>query len=51
MPAQQIVLREYVDAVKHVQGRVKAMEEEMRQAMEEWSLMGGYKAPFSQGSA
>lgn len=38
MPAQQIVLQEYVDAVKHMQGRVKALEEEMRQAMEGWSL-------------
>jgi len=38
MPAQQIVLQEYVDAVKHMKGRVEALEEEMRQAMEGWSL-------------
>jgi transposase len=38
MPAQQIVLQEYVDAVKHIKGRVEALEEEMRQAMQGWSL-------------
>jgi transposase len=38
MPAQQIVLQEYVDTVKHMKGRVEALEEEMRQAMKEWSL-------------
>jgi len=38
MPAQQIVLQEYVDAVKHMKGRVEALEEEMRQAMQGWSL-------------
>lgn len=38
MPAQQIVLQEYVDTVKHMKGRVAALEEEMRQAMQGWSL-------------
>lgn len=38
MPAQQIVLQEYVDTVKHMKGRVGALEEEMRQAMQGWSL-------------
>jgi transposase len=36
--AQQIVLQEYVDTVKHMKGRVEALEEEMRQAMQGWSL-------------
>ena len=38
MPAQQIVLQEYVDTVKHMKGRVEALEEEMRQALQGWSL-------------
>jgi transposase len=38
MPAQQIVLQEYVDTVRHMQGRVAALVEEMRQAMREWTL-------------
>jgi len=38
MPAQQIVFQEYVDMVKHMKGRVEALEEEMRQAMPGWSL-------------
>jgi len=38
MPAQQIVLQEYVDTLKHMMGRVAALEEEMRQAMQGWSL-------------
>lgn len=38
MPAQQIVLQEYVDTLKHMIGRVAALEEEMRQAMQGWSL-------------
>ena len=38
MPAQQIVLQEYVDTVKHMKGRVEALEEEMRLAMQGWSL-------------
>ena len=33
IPAQQIVLQEYVDTVKHMKGRVEALEEEMRQAI------------------
>jgi transposase len=36
--AQQIVLQEYLDTVKHMKGRVEALEEEMRQAMQGWSL-------------
>jgi transposase len=38
MAAQQIVLQEYVDTVKAMTGRVEALEEEMRQAMQGWSL-------------
>jgi len=38
IPAQQIVLQEYVDTLKHMKGRVEALEEEMRQAMQGWSL-------------
>jgi transposase len=38
MPTQQIVLQEYVDTVKHMKGLVAAWEEEMRQAMQGWSL-------------
>jgi transposase len=38
MAAQQIVLQEYVDTVKYMKGRVDALEEEMRQAMQGWSL-------------
>ena len=36
--AQQIVLQEYIDMVKHAQGRVAAMEEEMRKALDGWTL-------------
>lgn len=35
---QQIVLQEYIDMVKHTQGRVAAMEEEMRKALDGWTL-------------
>jgi transposase len=38
IPAQQIVLQEYVDTVKHMKGREEALEEEMRQTMRGWSL-------------
>jgi transposase len=38
IPAQQIVFQEYVDTVKQMKGRVASLEEEMRQAVEEWSL-------------
>lgn len=38
IPAQHIVLQEYVDAVIHIKGKVAAMEEQMRQVMAEWSL-------------
>jgi transposase len=38
MPAQQIVFQEYVDTVKFMKGRVQALEEEIRQAMQGWSL-------------
>jgi transposase len=38
MPAQQIVFQEYVDTVKYMKGRVEALEEEMRQSMQGWSL-------------
>jgi transposase len=36
--AQQIVLQEYIDMVKHARQRVSAMEEEMRKALEGWTL-------------
>lgn len=36
--AQQIVLQEYIDMVKHAQGRVAAMEEEMRKALDVWTM-------------
>jgi transposase len=35
---QQIVFQEYVDAVKHLQERVTSLEDEMRKALEGWSL-------------
>lgn len=35
---QQIVFQEYLDIVKHTQGRVAAMEEEMRKALTGWTL-------------
>lgn len=38
MPAQQIVFQEYVDTVNYMKGRVEALEEEMRQSMQGWSL-------------
>ena len=37
-PIQQIVFQEYVDAVIHLQGRVTSLEEEMRKALEGWSV-------------
>ena len=37
-PIQQIVFQEYVDAVKHLRGRVTSLEEEMRKALTGWSL-------------
>ena len=36
--SQQIVFQEYVDMVKHTQGRVAAMEEEMRKALDGYTL-------------
>jgi transposase len=35
---QQIVLQEYIDAVKDAQHRVAAMEEEMKKALEGWTM-------------
>jgi len=37
-PAQQVVLQEYIDQVKHLADRVKSIAEEMRGALEGWSL-------------
>lgn len=37
-PIQQIVFQEYVDTVKQLQGRVASLEEEMQNALSEWSL-------------
>lgn len=37
-PAQQIVFQEYVDAVQDAQARVKGLDQELRQALEGWSL-------------
>jgi transposase len=36
--AQQIVLQEYIDMVIDAQQRVAAMEQEMRKALEDWSM-------------
>lgn len=36
--AQQIVFQEYIDMVKHTQERVASMEEEIRKALESWTL-------------
>jgi transposase len=38
MPEQQVVFQEYVDTLKQMQGRVASLEEEMRHAVEGWSL-------------
>jgi len=43
-PIQQIVFQEYVDVVKHLQGRVTSMEEEIRKALAGWSLGGVVEA-------
>lgn len=37
-PVQQIVLQEYVDAVKEAQRRVAGLESQMRQVLSSWSL-------------
>ena len=37
-PAQQIVLQEYIDTVQAAQNRVSALEKEMAQTVESWSL-------------
>ncbi len=37
-PVQQIVLEEYLDAVKGAEEKVRGLEEEMRKALETWSL-------------
>ena len=37
-PAQQVVLQEYIDQVKHLGGRIESFVEEMRGALEGWSL-------------
>lgn len=37
-PVQQIVLQEYIDAVKQQQSRVKELELEMARAMKDWRL-------------
>lgn len=37
-PIQQIVLQEYIDAVKDAQRRIAGLEEQMRQALIGWSL-------------
>ena len=38
VPFQQIVLEEYVDAVKQAQIRVAGLEQQMRRALADWSL-------------
>lgn len=38
VPVQQIVFQEYIDAVKQAQRRVADLEEEMRKALDGWSL-------------
>lgn len=37
-PVQQIILQEYIDAVRTIQQRVKDLEKVMREALEGWSL-------------
>ena len=37
-PAQQIVVQEYVDAVKQAQGRIQGLDQALQQTLEEWSL-------------
>ena len=37
-PMQQVVFQEYVDTVMEVRSRVASLEEQMRQALEDWSL-------------
>lgn len=37
-PVQQIVLQEYIETVKEMQRRVAALENQMRQALADWSL-------------
>ena len=37
-PVQQIVFQEYVDVVKHLQGRVASVQQEMMKALVGWSL-------------
>ncbi len=37
-PVQQIVFQEYVDMVKAAQGRVAAMEEQMREVVDQWIM-------------
>jgi transposase len=39
-PVQQIVLEEYLDAVKRAEEKVRGLDEEMRKALETWSLKG-----------
>jgi transposase len=39
-PVQRIVLEEYLDAVKQAEERVRGLDEEMRKALETWSLKG-----------
>jgi transposase len=38
LPVQQIVLEEYVDAVKQAEARVRSFDEELRRALEGWRL-------------
>lgn len=37
-PSQHIVFQEYVDMVKYVQGRIVALEQQMRIIVEDWTL-------------
>ena len=37
-PFQQIVFQEYVDAVQEAQARIKALDKELQEALEGWSL-------------
>ncbi len=37
-PVQQIVFEEYVDTVKQAQRRVESLEQEMREALNDWNL-------------
>ena len=48
-PVQQVVLQEYIDTVVEARTRVAGLEEQMRQALEGWSLRPVVEALFALG--